>query len=117
MSTITTYTHALVMLVSLFFVSIDAAPGCMDNSYHADPCAPYDYKNYHYVDCDCPCERYAQLYNRGMCGGCHHYRIPRDSKLDAALDKMRPRSVTSASRIGTCNSKPVNKPVSRPLQR
>ena len=61
---------------------IKASPDCMDNSYHANRCeATYDYKNYHYVQCDCPCERYARSLERGTCRRCLHYHIPRDTKI------------------------------------
>ncbi len=78
-------TSMFIVMVHLA-VSVQAAPGCMDNSYHADACAPYDYKNYHYVECSCPCDRYAQLYSRGLCGGCHHFRVPRDPKLTVCIN-------------------------------
>ncbi len=67
------YTLAL-FLISL--QSLIAAPGCMDNSYHVDRCAGYDYKNYHQVTCLCPCERYPHLFERGTCRKCWHYRVP-----------------------------------------
>lgn len=75
------YLSSILLISALLYLSMNAAPGCMDNSYHADPCAAYDYKNYHYVDCDCRCERYARLYKRGTCGGCHHYHVPRDPEI------------------------------------
>lgn len=47
--------------------------GCMDNSKHADTCLGYDYKNYHYVQCSCPCYRYPHLLDRDTCARCGHF--------------------------------------------
>lgn len=51
--------------------------GCMDNSKHMDYSDGPDYKEYHYVQCNCECSRYAQSFNRGRCERCWHYRSPR----------------------------------------
>lgn len=88
-----------IITSSLLSVPLHGAPGCMDNSFHADPCVPYDYKNYHYVECNCRCERYSLLYTRGRCGGCHHYRVPQDPKLD-----IRTR-VPSKTNLSDCLTK------------
>ena len=50
--------------------------GCMDNSWHLKR-SP-DYKNYHYVECRCPCKQQTILENRGQCLRCGHYHSPRD---------------------------------------
>jgi len=50
--------------------------GCMDRSKHTYIYDGYDYKNYHYVRCNCPCERYQQLPERGECMKCGHYGAP-----------------------------------------
>lgn len=49
------------------------AIGCMDNSKHTYIGDGYDYKNYYFVRCNCPCERYQQLPERGKCMKCSHY--------------------------------------------
>lgn len=91
----------LIYIFSLLIVplSLTAAPGCMDNSYHADQCAPlYDYKNYHPVECNCKCDRYAHLLDRGMCRHCRHYRVPND--LNFIIKKIGPgRSARSVHAV------------------
>ena len=72
--------QALLLLLCFFF-QLQASRGCLDNSYHAEPCAPYDYKNYHRVKCNCACERYAHSLDRNTCRHCGHYHIPDDSKI------------------------------------
>lgn len=53
--------------------SLDAKVGCMDNSYHLSE--PFDNKDYHYVECNCPCK--TQLDERNMCVECRHYHEPK----------------------------------------
>lgn len=56
------------------------APGCMDNSYRLTQ--QYDTKDYHYVDCNCPCEKRYKIINRkSTCSKCGHYRDPRFSAM------------------------------------
>lgn len=60
----------------LFFSSyLYGALGCMDNSTYTDRSKGYDYKTYHYVACVCNCDRYAQLFDRGACSKCLHFRV------------------------------------------
>lgn len=59
----------------------------MDNSKHGDISDGYDYKKYYYVgDCFCPCNRYAQSFNRGRCERCLHFRAPQDLETIAHED-------------------------------
>jgi len=54
--------------------------GCMDTSSHLK--TPYDYKNYRYVQCDCPCEKkYRVSLNRGVCPECGHYHAPQGFEI------------------------------------
>ena len=48
----------------------------MDNSLYGDTRHGYDYKQYHYVACTCPCERYCQSIKRGICERCSHPKKP-----------------------------------------
>ena len=80
-----------IMMMLLFLVSQPTAAsiGCMDNSWHLKK-SP-DYKTYHYVSCNCPCERYTLLENRGKCPRCGHFHNPQvidwiiSSKKDTQL--------------------------------
>lgn len=52
---------------------LNAAIGCMDNSYHAD--GREDYKTYHYVSCPCACRNLID--ERGFeCDKCTHKGWP-----------------------------------------
>lgn len=75
--------------ILLMYQGLHAAVGCMDNSYHADPCVRYDYKNYHYVCCSCRCDRYAHGLDRGKCRHCAHYRVPEPLKIKG-MEFQRP---------------------------
>jgi hypothetical protein len=55
---------------------LHARQDCLDNSYHLK--RKYDYKNYHYVACTCPCSEYQNFSNRGECQQCRHYHVPKD---------------------------------------
>jgi hypothetical protein len=68
----------IIALVSIHFIAIRAEIGCIDNSYHMDPCMPWcDDKQYHYVNCSCPCSQYAQSFDRGRCERCEHFHVPK----------------------------------------
>ena len=64
-------------LVLLVVQVCKADIGCMDNSYHAQCCDQVDLKRYHFVECTCPCDKYAHSFNRGRCEKCWHFRIPK----------------------------------------
>lgn len=84
-----------ILLISTPFLS-HAAIGCMSRSANLD--SSYDYKNYHYVQCNCPCgssSRYAILSPQGICRECGHYHELKPihiikgsvSKLSAKISK------------------------------
>lgn len=51
-------------------VGIFSAPGCQDNSKHLER-GTIDYKQWHYVACTCPCDKY-QLRPDNRCSECEH---------------------------------------------
>lgn len=62
-------------LLMLSAIRLSAAPGCIDNSYHLTQL--FDYKNYHHVACNCPCQKqYKIVPKRAQCQKCLHYRDP-----------------------------------------
>ncbi len=69
-----------IYITCLFMSQLFGAPGCMDNSYHLTKM--FDYKAYHYVSCNCPCQKqYKILADRGQCTKCQHYRDPKYSAI------------------------------------
>ncbi len=54
--------------------TIYPAIGCQAKSYHLKK--KYDYKVYHYVQCNCQCHKYAHSFERGKCSQCGHYHDP-----------------------------------------
>lgn len=65
----------LIIIATLYIGTLYTAPGCLDNSYHLTQA--FDYKNYHLVQCNCPCEKqYKILSKRAQCSKCLHYRDP-----------------------------------------
>ncbi len=66
-----------VLFAALIFFSLaNAEVGCMDNSWHLQK--DFDDKDYHYVQCDCPCtKKHKILADRGICMKCKHFRIPK----------------------------------------
>jgi hypothetical protein len=54
---------------------LNAAIGCMDNSYHLTQ--PYDNKDYHFVACNCPCDKQKWLIDRNTCILCRHFHEPK----------------------------------------
>ncbi len=64
-----------IRLIIVSAVNLTAAPGCIDNSYHLTKL--FDYKNYHYVSCNCPCQKQYKITSKqAQCQKCHHYRDP-----------------------------------------
>ncbi len=51
----------------------------MDNSYHMQK--PRDFKNYHYVHCDCPCTDVMD--ERGKCRRCFHKGNPNRGEINS----------------------------------
>ncbi len=75
-----------VLVIICMYGFIDGAVGCMDNRKHVDcTLGCFDYKNYHYVECNCRCERYAHAMNRGQCRHCLHFRV--SSSISILHDK------------------------------
>lgn len=70
----------LALTLCCIIKSASGAVGCMDNSYRLTE--HNDTKEYHYVTCDCPCEKkYAILERKSTCSKCGHYRDPRYSAM------------------------------------
>jgi hypothetical protein len=73
------YNHNLMQRIKtyLMFISIPlnllSAPGCQDNSKHLER-GTIDYKQWHYVTCNCPCEKQYQIRPDGHCSECEHLR-------------------------------------------
>lgn len=65
-------------------LSLEGSVGCMDFRKHAYKCNeegdiccnPYDYKQWHYVYCACPCNEYDARAKKGKCQNCWHYHEP-----------------------------------------
>lgn len=69
----------LVITMVVAHTPLMAEVGCMENSYHTKQA--YDYKNYHYVDCTCPCTKQQQISSvRGICSECGHCRDPQETR-------------------------------------
>lgn len=66
-----------MLLAGSLVTSTIAQVGCMDNSYHMNPNV-CDYKQLHYVQCNCPCQRYEHDFKRGKCVKCMHFSVPDD---------------------------------------
>ncbi len=64
----------IILSCSIYYHSFKAEIGCMDNSWHLQK--RYDYKEYHFVSCNCPCSKGKLLNDRGKCLSCQHYRDP-----------------------------------------
>ena len=75
------YIIALNLIVALMNSTVRGNEDCMDNSKHLDRRTGPDFKKYHYVGCTCPCTQYAQLFNRGRCERCWHYRAPQPLEI------------------------------------
>jgi hypothetical protein len=87
----------LTTTLSLFTASLHATVGCMDNSYHLEK--DYDYKQYHFVECNCPCKAKRTRHNK--CAECLHFHMPSNwhfvsasSYTPTTLDEKKPINTT-----------------------
>lgn len=78
------YKLLCVLLISLPLVIV-SAPGCQDNSLHLER-GTIDYKQWHYVACTCPCDKY-QLRPDNRCSECEH--------LHTAIRLLHPEETAS----------------------
>lgn len=60
----------LIVIINAY-LHLNAAAGCLDNSWHMKKFP--DFKEYHAVQCNCPCWKYKQLADRNKCVKCLHY--------------------------------------------
>jgi len=90
-----TYARYLLSLCLLSSWSLSGAIGCMNNSRELTQA--YDYKNYEYVRCSCPCgssSRYQVLADRGLCRECKHYREVKPIQLISGTIPTRPQELS-----------------------
>jgi len=66
------YVSLLTLLMYMPF-RVVSAPGCQDNSKHLER-GTIDYKQLHYVACNCPCEKQYDIRPDGHCSECEHFR-------------------------------------------
>jgi len=77
----------LIFFISITFLNTGAlfgAIGCMDNSFHTK--VKFDHKQYHYVQCNCPCHKYINSFVKGECPECGHYHDPEDFEILTPAD-------------------------------
>lgn len=64
----------MTIVIINIYLYINAAHNCLDNSWHMTK--RYDSKEYHKVQCNCPCWKYKELPDRNKCSKCFHYHKP-----------------------------------------
>jgi len=88
------YIYLIVFFLSIASLKLSAKVGCMSKTLNLE--SSYDYKTYHYVQCNCPCgssSRYAILRNRGICKECGHFHELKPIKfIKGAIPKDLPLS-------------------------
>lgn len=73
MNKLPVYILVSIVLINIF-LHLKASNGCMDTSWHLEK--RFDYKEYHTVECNCPCWKYKELSDRNRCSKCLHYHKP-----------------------------------------
>lgn len=64
----------LLLCIAVINQISHARVGCIDNSFHLKKWP--DFKQYHYVQCSCPCKEFAHVAGRDTCLKCGHYHAP-----------------------------------------
>ena len=62
----------LWLVLAFIATPLYARIGCLDKSMHLEQ--RFDYKKYHFVQCNCPCEQSYELKKNGTCTECGHRR-------------------------------------------
>lgn len=93
--------YAAIIILSFTTYTINAATGCLDNSWHLKQ--SYDSKDYHLVSCSCPCESHTAKYRlfqaRGQCPACKHYHDPRSFIIVTAQSLQQSGYIKPTERI------------------
>lgn len=96
-----------VIFLASGYLPLGASVGCMDFRTYAYKCNeegdiccnPYDYKQWHYVYCACPCNEYDHRDKKRKCLNCWHYHDPAEQIVITAREQgdqtPRPELVTS----------------------
>ncbi len=102
----------LTMIVGInAYLHMNAAVGCLDNSWHLKKYP--DNKEYHEVECLCPCWKYKTNADRNQCTRCLHYHI--DTPVAADIQKNEAPSIIESASEKCCitynnvNPKPIGR--------
>jgi len=75
--------------------SLYGSPACIDNSWHLQK--KYDAKNFHPVECNCPCEKqYKIMQYRGKCWKCEHFRVPQKIEVVSCPRRAHKKDATQS---------------------
>ena len=93
------------------YLHINASVGCLDNSWHLKEFP--DTKEYHEIDCNCPCWKYKTSPDRNQCTRCLHYHI--DAPISADIQKNEAPFITKSASEKFCVSSNtvIQKPIGR----
>lgn len=90
------------VLSSINIYNINCAIGCIDNSYHMEKKG--DPKTFHYVKCNCDCQKYAASAVRGICPKCGHYHDPGEFNV-ASYEELKNKKTASSKEQCICKEK------------
>jgi hypothetical protein len=101
-------------MISIQFVSIFAAVDCIDNSWYME--REIDLKEYHYVQCNCPCGKYtrSEMFNilpdRNRCFKCGHFH---DAKPLPIEHKLTIETANDINQVDHMQTTTIVRPYSR----
>lgn len=88
-------TYTLILLSSIIS-PLYARVGCLDKSMHLEQ--KFDYKKFHFVQCNCPCEQEYEMTKNGTCTKCSHRR---DEVLMSQVN-TDPKTLINIARLKQC---------------
>ena len=108
---------SLIVIINIY-LHLNASVGCLDNDWHM--AKRYDYKNYHKVECNCPCWKYKQTNDRNKCTRCLHYHKPTAENwtefgIRKPVQEFAPHFKTIKKRAVAINNKKIVAPRSQAL--
>lgn len=93
------------------YLHLNASVGCLDTSWNLRKCC--DTKEYHEVECLCPCWKYKTSPDRNQCMRCLHYHI--DAPVSADIQKNEAPSIMKSASEKCCIS--YNNAIKKPIGR
>jgi len=105
----------LIIFTLILFINaylhLHASTGCLDNSWHLEKFP--DNKEYHEVNCNCPCWKYKTSSDRNRCLRCMHYHTDTPSNPEKNKAHSTVEHALKSEKIVLATAQSVKQPIGR----